>query len=225
MPDAHRLPGGDDDMTGKLGDFKVEGQPGQSVLRIQPPKVKKPKQVHKFAPVTEWYPNVLAFDQSLSSTGWAWLYEGVLVATGMLTTVPLMDPGFEDSFQRGVLLTQGIREVIDRLDATTLRPLLIAHEMPVKPNPRMKTRNREAGIVAAMAVRFAASVSNNEVVMLNAQDVRKVLCGLSTATKDQVREAVKRTVNVMPTLAYLNEHTYDAMAIAIVAAERKGQSD
>ena len=225
MPDAYRLPGRDDDMTGKLGDFKVEGPSSQSVLRIPPSKVKKPKEEHKFAAVTEWYPNVLAFDQSLSSTGWAWLFEGVPIGTGMLTTVPLMDPGFEDSFQRGVLLANGIREVIDRLDATAHRPLLIAHEMPVKPNPHRKTRNREAGIVAAMAVRFAAAVSNREVVMLNAQDVRKVLCGSATATKDQVREAVKRTVNVMPTLAYLNEHTYDAMGIGIVAAERMGKRD
>lgn len=210
-----------------LLDFQVKGDGEASVLAVTVPqrKTKAKAAPALLKPVTEWYPNVLAFDQSLSSTGWAWLYEGVPFATGMVTTAPLMDPGFEDSFQRGVLLAKGIREVIDRLDAIPHRPLLIAHEMPVKPNPRMKTRNREAGIVAAMAVRFATSLSTHEVMMLNAQDIRKVLCGAAMATKDQVREAVKRTVTVMSTLQYLNEHTYDAMAIAIVAAERKGNSD
>jgi Holliday junction resolvasome RuvABC endonuclease subunit len=209
----------------KLGDFKVSGAGDQSVLHLPTPTLKKAKEPGKLKAPALWHPNVLAFDQSLSSTGWAWLYEGVPIATGMVTTTPLMEPGFEDSFQRGVVLTKGILEVIDRLDATSHRPLLIAHEMPVKPNPRMKTRNREAGIVAAMAVRFAASIPIRTVVMLNAQEVRKVLCGSATATKDQVREAVKTTVKVPSTLAYLNEHTFDAMGIAIVAAERNGQSD
>ena len=216
-------------MTKKsLLDFQVRGDGEASVLAVTVPQRKTKAKVvpAPLKPVTEWYPNVLAFDQSLSSTGWAWLYEGVPFKTGMVTTVPLLDPGFEDSFQRGILLSKGMLEVVSLLDnAIPGIPLLIAHEMPIKPNPRMKTRNREAGIVAAMAVRFAATLAIHEVMMLNAQDVRKVLCGAAMATKDQVREAVKRTVTVNQSLQYLNEHTYDAMAIAIVAAERKGNSD
>src|SRR4029077_10646882 len=140
-----------------LLDFQVKGDGGASVLTVTvPPRKTKTKAAPSpLKSVTEWYPNVLAFDQSLSSTGWAWMFEGVPFATGMVTTAPLMEPGFEDSFQRGVLLAKGVREVIDRLDAIPHPPLLIAHEMPIKPNPSMKTRNREAGIVAAMAVRFA----------------------------------------------------------------------
>lgn len=212
----------------KLLDFRVSGDPGASVLSISPPTKKKAKPAEPLKPIDQWYPNVLAFDQSLASAGWAWLVKGQPTHTGMVTTTPLLEPGFEDSFQRGVQLARGFISVIsEHMDLTrkifSSSPLLLVHEMPVKPNPRMKSRNQEAGIVAAMAVRFAAAQFPIEVFMLNAQAVRKVLCDNAKATKMDVRGAVKKLVNVSTDLAYLNEHTYDAMALGIVGAERKGQ--
>jgi Holliday junction resolvasome RuvABC endonuclease subunit len=138
----------------------------------------------------------------------------------MVGTDPTEYKGFEDSFRRGVMLYEGFRAVLlPRLLESG--PLLLAHETPSVPTA--KTRRTDVGLISCMALRCAAaSLGMPTPLMLQAQKIRTTLCGTSAATKKDIREVVKKTVQLNQGLRYLNNNTYDAMAIAIIAAERNG---
>lgn len=168
---------------------------------------------------------VLAFDQSLSNTGWAWLWFTIdgpaVMDTGNIVTEPLNGiTGYSETFLRA---TQVYREVVNVI--AMVKPTVVLHEMPsVRPNPRANLKDRDGSIATIMSIRCAAVEAGCLVDMQQAQHVKKVLCGDAKATKKQVAEAVRYNI---PTLSSttkklrLNEHTHDAMAIGLVYASEE----
>lgn len=162
---------------------------------------------------------VLAFDQSLSSTGWAYIKvheEGWdVIKVGMVKTEKLLkNASFEDSFQRGVLLYRGICEALDMC-----KPDVVVHEMPTV--SRRPTAKSEGGPIAGLAVRIAAAQRGHEVLMLNAQKVKQLLTGNQKAEKKEVRAALQRFVNRVALMSYQNDDVYDAVALAVVGSSKE----
>lgn len=164
---------------------------------------------------------MLAFDQSLASTGWASVVSDAVAQTltveqvGMTPTSPGDVTGFEDSFQRGVVLYHEMSSIMWQY-----QPDLVIHEMPVA--RVQQTRNREAPFVSAMAVRCAAELAKRPVRMVSAQKVKKRLTGSAKADKQQVRAALLDTPNVLgldrERLNFWNSDVFDAIALAVVFA-------
>lgn len=173
------------------------------------------------------YGSVLAVDQALAKIGWAYLScdgtDRLVIATGMCKTEPTDDKGFEDSFRRGVFLAQQMRPVMkgERWPKMCGLPDLVMHEMPFVMGPKTPAKVREAGLVASMVVRIVADECWLPCHMLNRQHVYKQLGLPHRATKREVADYVR---SIMPDLATrkvgpLNEDTYDAIALGLVAAE------
>lgn len=160
---------------------------------------------------------LLAFDQSLTSTGWSWLTvteRGISVtATGMITTEP--DPnlkGYEDSLTRGTKIYTEALGVIAMVE-----PHLVIHESPAR--YQVRTTNREAPWCASMGIRCAVQVYGKcRVFMVQNNHMKSVLCGDPKATKKQVQAAVRAIIPGLPESGQrLNEHIYDSIALGIVA--------
>lgn len=197
----------------RLAQFRVEGDSLTGADLVDPLPLPQPE------PLVSGL--VLSFDQQLANSGWV-LVRGnadrewqdppfVVLATGHIKTAPGNSGGFEDSLARGAKLFGAYTQVIEDTD-----PDFIVHELPnVRALRATRSRNREAGIVAATALRCAASVNNHRVVMVGAQHVRKLLCGSTAADKKDVREAVKRLTVGWESQRPLNEHVYDAIGLAV----------
>lgn len=166
-----------------------------------------------------WQGRMLSFDQALATTGWAHVAASAstglaVLETGMIVTAPTSKTGYEDSFLRGEEIFVAALDLIRRVN-----PELVVCEMPVAMGVKFKG-NREAGLVACSAIRCAVRSAGLPVVMLNAQQVKSVLTGDRSADKQAVRAAVLRTFGTLSSnkALRLNEHTFDAIALAMVVA-------
>jgi Holliday junction resolvasome RuvABC endonuclease subunit len=196
----------------KLSKF-AQGEAGT----VEEPKKVEPRKI-------SFRGRMLVMDQSLSNTGWAWLKvddDGVVVvATGNIQTEPIAGlTSFEESFTRAVSIFVQTLSVIE-----TCKPHLLVHEMPAARMPR-RSQNREAGIAACVAIRCAAHRYSGglRVIMKQAQHVKKELTGDARAEKKTVSEAVRGRLPTLATRKDLrfNEHTMDAIAIGLIAAEEE----
>lgn len=165
---------------------------------------------------------VLAFDQSLSNTGWAnvsFTIDGPYVLDAdNIKTEPLNGfTGHEETFIRASNIFTQVLNVL-----TLTKPNVIVHEAPsVRPNPRANLKDRDGAIATVMAIRCAVRSCGLPVSlhMEASQHVKKVLTGNRTAEKKRVAEAVRKLTplhNAKERHLRLNEHTYDAMGIALV---------
>lgn len=175
----------------------------------------KPEEPTGLTEIT-WEGRILSIDQAISRTGWADMVfkdsSIIVVDTGVITTTP--DAGdIDDTLNRGIFVTKALRELMEGIPC-----YLVVHEMPVA-GPR-KTRNREAGPIAAMAVRCAAEQAGVKVIMQNVQHVRSVLGLPRGADKKDTRKMVKRYIPGIDQRSELklNDDTYDAMGQGIVTA-------
>lgn len=163
---------------------------------------------------------VLAFDQSLASTGWALIQptHPFLVEAGMIRTKPPV-PGYEGDFQRGVEIQHAASRLIFDFLIDALDPgmkLIVAHEMP--PVGIVEGLGR-ASLLSGMAIRCAAAMADTPVVMVGAQRAKHRLTGDRDATKPQMRQAVLDFWPHLEGTKPWNEHTRDAISLGIVAIE------
>lgn len=178
----------------------------------------------KADPGASWQPpkvvpgRILGIDQSLSQTGWAMLVDGAVVDTGMIKTEQIEDKkGIEENYSRATGLFVDLVDLIFHHE-----PEVVVHELPAIGMKMMRT---DASLIAGMAVRCAVQVhQKSQVLMLGAQRVKKRMTGNANADKSEVRDAILR---MMPNLkeechdrkSPLNNNVYDAIGLAIVAAE------
>lgn len=157
---------------------------------------------------------VLAVDQSLVNSGWVLVrfeQSGVpeLLDYGTIHTRPIAGlKGFADSFARGEHLYGAFRALL-----MTTEPELVLHEMPAIMG-KSSSRNREAAVVACMALRCAcSSLGHRYVGMVQAQHAKKVLTGLPNSPKGEVRIAVERFFDTDS----MNEHCVDALGLIVAS--------
>lgn len=159
---------------------------------------------------------VLAIDQSLVNSGW------VLIDTGFGRPPHVLDygtihtrpqdglRGYADSFARGDQLFGAFRALLMH---TT--PEFVVTEMPAMQG-KVASRNREAPLVATVAIRSAALSLGyrGRLGMMQAQHVKKWLTGSGNALKPVVRTQVQ---SVIAFEGRINEHVADAAALVIAA--------
>lgn len=171
----------------------------------------RPPQPKDFA-----YGEVLAFDQTLSHTGWVALAhdddDGLrLWATGMIE--PCTDlTSHEGTYAKAEALERGIQEVVDYY--SFFRGLRIVYERPAMVGKRIES--------ALMAGREVHRASEGYAIAVANQHAKKVIVGragsrFDPVTKAHVKEAVERIVTP-PSIRRLhpwNEHTRDAVMLAL----------
>jgi Holliday junction resolvasome RuvABC endonuclease subunit len=153
---------------------------------------------------------VLAFDQSMASTGWVYLDsddEGNahVLGTGMIITTPTGLGSFEDTYSRMIEIEGEMQHVIN-----ALRPSRIVHEMPA-----VFGKRTEASLLASVVLRLVAHRSDYDISMIGAQRMKKIIAGKPNASKDEVKSAVKSIIPGIVKCKPLNEHIYDATAIGL----------
>lgn len=158
---------------------------------------------------------VLAFDQTLSSTGWCLMrskgYIVEAVRTGMCTT-NAENKGSDQDLVRGELIFNQFQTVIENNE-----PMWIVHEAP--PVGGGKLSRPESSLLAALALRIAAAQYVTPLTMIHARKAKNRLTGNPGATKKEVREGVLWQLPTITDFKPLNEHVYDAAAIGLVAIE------
>lgn len=193
-------------MMASLADFRVDG------------KAPEPKPlIEVLAPKFEG--RILAFDQTLGNVGWVYCQaeaaEVRVVRTGHIKTEPGMRgaKGDEDNLQRTVAIYHEVWSIVKEID-----PHLIVHESPPAGG---RLARPDSALLAAAAVRIVAADADCPVHMVHAQRVKKLLTGNGNAQKRDVAAAVRRAMPglVERRIKPLNEHVYDAIGLAVVAAE------
>ena len=165
-----------------------------------------------------WKHTVMAFDQSLANTGWAFIIptgtQPMVGCTGMITT-PAVGTSIEGMLERSCDIHAEIYTLLQTF-AAAHEDLIVVHEQPI-----MGPGGHEAALMAAEAVRIAGAMLELPVRMVHAQLAKTHMTQKANASKAEVTEAVKRR---MPDLKDrkvrpLNQHVCDAIAAALYAGE------
>ncbi len=103
----------------------------------------------------------------------------------------------------------------------------IVHETPAVANAKSSRRNGPRvglpGRLSAQAIRSAAHrmCPGTEIVMLNAQQSKKVICGNHKAEKKEAHDALKRATWIGGLDKVTNEHERDALLLALNLFSRR----
>lgn len=208
MPGSHGLSGG-------------QGLMGLDALdRIRQRREPKPWVRAPFAPA---YPGpVLAFDQALANTGWAFLIPSYphVIDRGVLHSTPGERQGMEDNLSRAVELEEQIDALM--LPYSEAGGLLVAHEAPAVMGYRV-----ESSLLVALAVRIVARRQGCRVVMVQAQHAKARMTGNANATKPEIKVALEEMWPHLNQQGWgpWNADVRDAVIVGINAMEQPGDSD
>lgn len=163
--------------------------------------------------------NVLAFDQTIAKTGWAYVIfiagSPILKATGTIVQEATGIKGYEDYLVRAMTLRREINAVYQRVATATLLNLDVVHEAP--PMGGGKLNKPESSLTAAVVVRLTCPGATS----VHARHARKVLTGNVNADKKQVREALFRYWPSFAEIKPMNYDISDAIALAITHATKE----
>lgn len=171
------------------------------------------------------YGEVLAFDQSLSATGWVHLRKAPaqlwVVAAGTESGGDPQTRGPEQSLDRGLALYDKVVHVVSRyLNRAVQIPVLIVFETPPVGG---KMSRPESSLLAGLVVKIAADrMAGPRPVMVSAQRAKKVICGDANADKRDAHASL--LLNCAPWIsgysAITNEAHRDAAMIGLTALLR-----
>lgn len=190
-----------------LSKFRVDAEPTEEVVFEEPERYR-------------FQGTVVAFDQSLSSTGWAKVKiiggQAVVREVGNIKTSAVAK-GHEDNLQRAMLVH---RQVLQVMAMAKEGDTLVVHETPPV-GGRMS--RPESSLLAALGIRLAAQSLGMPLHMVGAQRAKKLLTGNSNADKKEVRATIDRVFPIVATLKPRNDDTYDAIALALAGAKEGPQ--
>lgn len=170
-----------------------------------------------------WHGMMVAFDQSLSNTGFLivkFSVDGahVVSETGMIRTeTPASLRGHAANLSRS---TAVFRQVVELLEGEC-PDMVLVETPPVGP----KMSRPESSLLAADAVFHAVESVNREhhtqigYGLGAAQRAKKFLTGKANADKKAIRDPVLHFLPDLKNYSPLNEHIYDAAAIALTYAK------
>lgn len=155
----------------------------------------------------EW---ALGFDQSLASTGWALICTDedgipIVMQTGMIKTDPSHLKGFADTFFRLEYIEDEMERVIN-----TFTPPVVVHEMPA-----LWGKRTDSSLVTCVTLRSVARRLKVPTVMIHNNSMKRVVVGKPDASKAEVKAAVKKFAPTVVNCKPNNEHTNDAIALAL----------
>lgn len=159
---------------------------------------------------------VLAFDQSLTATGWVQVVSmpGFTTVTGAgKFSAPEGANSIETQLRRGV---EVFEQSVVRIDIAIGQGYSVIHESP--PNPAAVKGGGVGSLMAAQSVRNAAALMATSIEMLGAQPAKKLVCGSAKATKTEAHAALKETCFpwIEGSERVTNEATRDALMIALL---------
>lgn len=155
--------------------------------------------------------NVLAFDQSFSSTGWVHLRSDVngvsIFGAGTFKTEQGALRGGEQDLERaGALYDWILEQIVER------QPEIVLYETPPK-GPGI--HNPEVSLLCALAIRLAARVCAYSVASVHAKTGKRMLTGNSNADK-KTAHAVLMNLDWIEGLDIVkNEGQRDALMVAL----------
>jgi Holliday junction resolvasome RuvABC endonuclease subunit len=166
---------------------------------------------------------IISFDQSLANTGYVVLkpdeMDGVQIkAMGLFQTHASPDMmQWESDFHRSIQLFTFVTELIGEH-----LPTLILHETPPVGHAARMFRT-ESSIVTATVIRNVAALTSIPTQMVSANRVKAYLTGNRNAKKKEVADALKKRFEIqLKTPGFrLNEHTFDALGVAITYLEEQ----
>lgn len=162
---------------------------------------------------------VLAFDPSLSKTGWAIVsaYSPFVLDTGMCPTQPL--DGEEGNLQRGVSIFNQTRDVMSHAYRTYGYRLVVAHEAP--PAASGGLYRTDATKSAGLAIRIAADTLSLPIYMVSDTHAKNRMTGRSKEiTKAHLKVALEEFWPHLPTSKMRwNEDIRDAVIVGILTHE------
>lgn len=168
---------------------------------------------------------VLAFDQSLGGCAAVALIRTVhdltVYATQSFKTAHVAQGGHEENFQKAQDLTRQVAQWIQ--DTIPYPPeWVVVHEMP--PVGGGQLRRPESSIMAAMAVRYAATSSLVPLAPMVAKKAHaKFFCGNPNATKKDHHAALMDVVSPWPVVGLhqvTNEGKRDALSVGLTHLAR-----
>lgn len=164
------------------------------------------------------YGRVVAFDQSLSATGRVFVQRGEgffrIYDASTFAGNP-QDPettGREKDLQRGVDLWARFSGDFRSMAGD----VVIVHEAPALGGGGMRTP--ESSLLAAQALRIAAAQHRREVVMIQTQQHRKLVCGDAKAKKREEQAAALKlaeSIGITGTEKITNASKRDAFCLAL----------
>jgi Holliday junction resolvasome RuvABC endonuclease subunit len=177
----------------------------------------------KFLDIRYWG-KIIAFDQSLSKTGYVVLSnrgntfstpEFCFETTGMLTAKDDLK-GHEKALDRGMDLFWEIQDV-----CRAHRPDSVIFETPPVGG---KMSRPESSLLAALTIRLAAIIENPfvKLIMMSRQKAAKRWTGNANADKKVVRaalEALMEAHKIERPTGYWNEHVCDALSLGLLFME------
>jgi|HubBroStandDraft_6_1064221.scaffolds.fasta_scaffold717569_1 Holliday junction resolvasome RuvABC endonuclease subunit len=164
---------------------------------------------------------IMSFDQSLANTGYVVLDYCLAVGVSVLEmnvihTYTVNDnTSWTDTLQRPTQLVPPISALIGKY-----HPRIILHEMPPVGKGPFVHRS-DSSIVTAAAIWILADMAEIPVQMVAANRMKKHITGNAKASKAEVRAALEARFDDkirMPGFRR-NEHTFDALGIAITYLE------
>lgn len=159
--------------------------------------------------------HLLAFDQSLSDTGWVYLHHGTS-HTQILDAGNLKAPGTKEKGVSGTLVQgESMHFMVRSLMESKVGVSRVAYETPATGPKMMRT---EASLVAALGIRIAARERGLQVSQHGAQSGKKFVCGIPNAEKKVAHAALARHFGTMEGYELItNEARRDALLVALVA--------
>lgn len=156
---------------------------------------------------------VLAFDQSITATGWVHVScrrgEAEVVKVGSIKCPPDGYPkGHEGTLLRAEYVGTQMAAILRSVAALT-----VVHEMP--PVATTKMSRPESSLLTALALRIEARRQGHDVVVVSNQHSKKLLVGNGNATKPQWHKALDRLPWTHTGYRPTNEGQRDAMCLAL----------
>lgn len=172
----------------------------------------KPEAPLTFATAKFGNGEVLAFDQTLTKTGWALVKSGTGKITvpecGVLRPPKAETQGFEDNYARALWLYDEMLNLIVRYN-----PFIIVQEMPAVGGYRT-----DSSLMAGLSLRIAAQGCGKTVFMISQQTAKKLATGNAKAEKRDVKKAVEARVDLLD--KKISQDISDAIALALVHLNR-----
>lgn len=190
-----------------LSRFSVDGE-----------AVKKTSKGWSLKPIESHFTGrILAFDQSLSATGWVMLDCAggrlTIQAVGMITTGS-SNKGTLGSLERADEIGDKAERIIE-----SAVPDMIAHETP--PSGGGRLMRPEASLMAAVAIRRAAArFMVQHISMQHAQSGKARFTGQRGADKKDVHAVLRSMLPEIEGFKPNNDNTRDALIVGVLAAEK-----
>jgi Holliday junction resolvasome RuvABC endonuclease subunit len=174
-----------------------------------------PSRIHEAAP-RKYDGKLLAFDPSLAHCGWVVFDHGNIVTTGDTTTAQFSDNKTTDRMQRAAALWTQLVGLV-----SGITPDVIVYEAPEMAGA-MKFWD-PSPLIASTVISVLSQQLFIPTAMVRTAFVKEHVLGKKSAKKSEIAAAMRARFGTdlkVAKIAPLNEHVFDAIAVAVTCVEK-----